>query len=136
MRLIKQFFWIFLFSLLGEILSIAIASIVAIPGSVIGMVLLFIALHFNWLKLEQVDEVGTWLTDNMAIFFVPAGVGLMTNFDVLAESWLQLLIIMIVTTAIMMWFVGQVVQKIMKPIKSEDQVELPEEPVKEVKTYD
>ena len=71
-----------------------------------------------------------------AIFFVPAGVGLMTNFDVLAESWLQLLIIMLVTTAIMMWFVGQVVQKIMKPIKSEDQVELPEEPVKEVKTYD
>lgn len=136
MRLIKQFFWIFLFSLLGEILSIAIASIVAIPGSVIGMVLLFTALHFNWLNLEQVDEVGTWLTDNMAIFFVPAGVGLMTNFDVLAESWLQLLIIMIVTTAIMMWFVGQVVQKIMKPIKSEDQVELPEEPVKEVKTYD
>ena len=136
MRLIKQFFWIFLFSLLGEILSIAIASIVAIPGSVIGMVLLFTALHFNWLNLEQVDEVGTWLTDNMAIFFVPAGVGLMTNFNVLAESWLQLLIIMIVTTAIMMWFVGQVVQKIMKPIKSEDQVELPEEPVKEVKTYD
>ena len=136
MRLIKQFFWIFLFSLLGEILSIAIASIVAIPGSVIGMVLLFTALHFNWLNLEQVDEVGTWLTDNMAIFFVPAGVGLMTNFDVLAESWLQLLIIMLVTTAIMMWFVGQVVQKIMKPIKSEDQVELPEEPVKEVKTYD
>ena len=136
MRLIKQFFWIFLFSLLGEILSIAIASIVAIPGSVIGMVLLFTALHFNWLNLEQVDEVGTWLTDNMAIFFVPAGVGLMTNFNVLAESWLQLLIIMIVTTAIMMWFVGQVVQKIMRPIKSEDQVELPEEPVKEVKTYD
>lgn len=136
MRLIKQFFWIFLFSLLGEILSIAIASIVAIPGSVIGMVLLFTALHFNWLNLEQVDEVGTWLTDNMAIFFVPAGVGLMTNFDVLAESWLQLLIIMIVTTAIMMWFVGQVVQKIMRPIKSEDQVELPDEPVKEVKTHD
>lgn len=136
MRLIKQFFWIFLFSLLGEILSAVIVNFVAIPGSVIGMVLLFIALHFNWLKLEQVDEVGTWLTDNMAIFFVPAGVGLMTNFDVLAESWLQLLIIMLVTTAIMMWFVGQVVQKIMKPIKSEDQVELPEEPVKEVKTYD
>ena len=136
MRLIKQFFWIFLFSLLGEILSIAIANIVAIPGSVIGMVLLFTALHFNWLNLEQVDEVGTWLTDNMAIFFVPAGVGLMTNFDVLAESWLQLLIIMIVTTAIMMWFVGQVVQKIMRPIKSEDQVELPDEPVKEVKTHD
>lgn len=120
MRIIKQLFWIFLFSLLGEILSLAIANIVAIPGSVIGMVLLFFALHFNVIKMEQVDEVGTWLTDNMAIFFVPAGVGLMTNFDVLAESWLQLLIIMVVTTAIMMWFVGRIVQWVQKRTNTED----------------
>lgn len=121
MKIIKQLFWIFLFSLLGEIASKAIASVVAIPGSVIGMVLLFIALHFKWLKMEKVDEVGTWLTDNMAIFFVPAGVGLMTNFDVLAEVWYQLLIIMVVTTAIMMWFVGSLVQKIKAVTDKKDQ---------------
>lgn len=121
MKIIKQLFWIFLFSLLGEIVSKAIASVVAIPGSVIGMVLLFIALHFKWLKMEKVDEVGTWLTDNMAIFFVPAGVGLMTNFDVLAEVWYQLLIIMAVTTAIMMWFVGSLVQKIKAVTDKKDQ---------------
>lgn len=120
MRIIKQLFWIFLFSLLGELLSALIAGFVAIPGSVIGMVLLFFALHFNWIKIEQVDEVGTWLTDNMAIFFVPAGVGLMTNFDVLAESWWQLLIIMIVTTAIMLWFVGKIVQAVQKRLTTEN----------------
>lgn len=113
MKIIKQFFWIFLFSLLGEGTSILISNFVAIPGSVIGMILLFIALHFNWLKLSQVDEVGTWLTDNMAIFFIPAGVGLMTNFGLLADVWLQLLIIMVVTVTVMMWFVGTIVQKIM-----------------------
>lgn len=112
MKIIKQFFWIFLFSLLGEIVSLAMANLVAIPGSVIGMILLFCALHFNWIKMEQVEDVGTWLTDNMAVFFVPAGIGLMTNFDVLAESWLQLLIIMVVTTTLMMVFVGSVVQKV------------------------
>lgn len=112
MKIIKQLFWIFLFSLLGDVLSIAIRNIVAIPGSVIGMVLLFFALHFKWLKMAQVDDVGTWLTDNMAIFFVPAGVGLMTNFGVLAEVWWQLLIIMLVTTVIMMWFVGKLVQTV------------------------
>nr|WP_253940698.1 CidA/LrgA family protein [Fundicoccus ignavus] len=115
-----QLFWIILFSLLGEIVSVAIASFLAIPGSVIGMVLLFLALHFNVLKLSQVDEVGSWLTDNMAILFVPAGVGLMTNFDVLAESWLQLIVIMFVTTILMMIFVGKIVQAIMnKDQKSE-----------------
>lgn len=120
MKIIMQLFWIILFSLLGEIVSVAIASFLAIPGSVIGMVLLFLALHFNVLKVSQVDEVGSWLTDNMAILFVPAGVGLMTNFDVLAESWLQLIVIMFVTTILMMIFVGKIVQAIMnKDQKSE-----------------
>lgn len=123
MRIIKQLLWIFLFSLMGEILSAVISSVVAIPGSVIGMVLLFLALHFNLIKMEQVDEVGTWLTDNMAIFFVPAGVGLMTNFDVLAESWLQLLIIMVVTCGAMMLFVGQLVQRIKRKSSHTDEAE-------------
>lgn len=114
MKIIMQLFWIILFSLIGEIVSVAMISFVAIPGSVIGMILLFLALHYNLLKLSQVDEVGSWLTDNMAILFVPAGVGLMTNFDVLAESWLQLIVIMFVTTILMMIFVGKVVQTIMK----------------------
>lgn len=113
MRIIKQLFWIFLFALLGEGLSVFLEKFVEIPGSVIGMVLLFFSLHFNWIEMEQVDEVGSWLTDNMAIFFVPAGVGLMTNFDLLADVWLQLLIIMVVTVAVMMVFVGKLVQKIM-----------------------
>ncbi|MER2041286.1 MAG: CidA/LrgA family protein [Desemzia incerta] len=112
MKIIKQLSWIFLFSLIGEVLSILIASFIAIPGSVIGLVLLFLALQLNVLKVEQVDEVGTWLTSNMGIFFVPAGVGLMTNFGVLADTWWQLLIIMVVTTILMMIFVGKVVQSV------------------------
>lgn len=112
MRIIRQLFWVFLFSLLGEIISSVIASIVAIPGSVIGMVLLFLALQMNVIDLEQVDEVGTWLTDNMAIFFVPAGVGLLANFDVLAEYWVQLIVIMVVTVSLMMLLVGKIVQGI------------------------
>lgn len=112
MKIIKQLFWIFLFSFIGEVFSALIASFIAIPGSVIGMVLLFTALHFKWIKMQQVDEVGTWLTDNMGIFFVPAGVGLMSNFGILANSWWQLLIIMAVTTVLMMMFVGRIVQSV------------------------
>ncbi len=112
MKIIKQLFWIFLFSLLGELISVLIASVIAIPGSVIGMVLLFIALHYRLLAMEKVDEIGTWLTNNMGIFFVPAGVGLMANFGILADTWWQLLIIMGVTTFLMIAFVGRTVQGI------------------------
>ncbi len=87
LKIIKQLSWIFLFSFLGEVISTLSASFIAIPGSVIGMVSLFFALHFKWIRIKQVDEVGTWLTDNIGIFFVPAGVGLMSNFGVLASTW-------------------------------------------------
>lgn len=110
LKLFKQLFLILLFSLLGEVLSLIIAPVVAIPGSVIGMILLFLALHFHWVKIEQVDEVGTWLTDNMGIFFVPAGVGLITNFDILSTVWWQLLIIILITVIILLGIVGHVVQ--------------------------
>ncbi|MBM6615234.1 CidA/LrgA family protein [Desemzia sp. RIT804] len=123
MKIIKQLFWIFLFSFIGEIISVLIASFIAIPGSVIGMVLLFLALQFNWVRVEQVDEVGTWLTDNMGIFFVPAGVGLMSNFGVLANTWWQLLIIMAVTTILMMGFVGKIVQSVKGMVKKNKLVE-------------
>ena len=120
MKQIKQLFWIFLFSLTGEVISALLSKMIAIPGSVIGMVLLFCALHFKWIKMEQVDEVGTWLTNNMGIFFVPAGVGLMSNFGVLANTWWQLLVIMAITTLLMIAFVGRIVQSIKsKEVKAE-----------------
>lgn len=129
MKQIKQLFWIFLFSLMGEIISALLSKYIAIPGSVIGMVLFFCALHFKWVKMEQVEEVGTWLTNNMGIFFVPAGVGLMANFDVLADTWWQLLVIMAITTALMMAFVGRIVQAIKsKEVEAETKiVAVPEE---------
>lgn len=108
MKQLKQLFWILLFSFIGEFLSLL--SSVAVPGSVIGMVLLFVALHFKWIELKQVEEVGSFLTDNMAIFFVPAGVGLMTNFGILGDVWWQLLLTIVITTTLMLGFVGLTVQ--------------------------
>src|SRR5699024_7972025 len=104
---------ILLFSLLGEAVSILISNFVSFPVSVIGMILLFIAFHFDWLNLSKGEEVGTWLTDSMALLFVPAGVALMTDCDLFANAWFPLLIIMLVTVSIMIWFVGTIVQKVM-----------------------
>lgn len=127
MKIIKQLFWIFLFSLLGTIVSELISSFIAIPGSVLGMILMFITLHTKILKVEQVDNVATWITANMAILFVPSGVGIMANFDVLADRWWQLLIIMLVTTIITMIFVGRSVQG----IKRRDDAKKSDKKVKE-----
>ena len=112
MIIIKQLFWIFFFSFLGEVGSYL--SPVAVPGSVIGMVLLFLALHFKWIDMDKVETVGEWLTNNMAILFVPAGVGLMTNFSIIGEVWWQLLLVILISTIAMMAFVGVVVQSVIR----------------------
>ena len=112
MIIIKQLFLIFFFSFLGEVGSYL--SPVAVPGSVIGMVLLFLALHFKWIDMDKVETVGEWLTNNMAILFVPAGVGLMTNFSIIGEVWWQLLLVILISTIAMMAFVGVVVQSVIR----------------------
>lgn len=111
-KLIKEICIIMLFAFLGEMISLLLLNVMVVPGSVIGMVLLFLALHYKVVPMKAVEEVGTWLTNNMGIFFVPAGVGLMANFDTLADTWWQLLLVIVVTTALMMAFVGKVVQSI------------------------
>ena len=62
--------------------------------------------------MKSVETVGTWLTNNMGIFFIPAGVGLIANFDTLAQTWWQLIIVITLTTTLMIAFVGKVVQTI------------------------
>ncbi|WP_080145515.1 CidA/LrgA family protein [Marinilactibacillus piezotolerans] len=109
MNLLQQFGWILFFSLIGELISLFLP--LPIPGSVIGMLLLFSALHFDWLKMEKVEQVGTWLTQNMAILFVPAGVGLMVYLDLLVSIWWQIIIICILSTSFVIISVGKAVQK-------------------------
>ncbi len=110
MRIVSQLFWVIFFSLLGEVLSIVIQPFVAIPASVIGMVLLFLALHYKIIKLEQVEDVGNFLTSNMAFLFVPSGVGLMTNLDLFADLWWQYLIIVFVSVVVLIGLVGRLIQ--------------------------
>lgn len=114
MRLFNQLFWIFLFVFIGELLSSLMSAYIVLPGSVIGMILMLMCLHFKLVKLEQVDQVGTWLTENMAIFFVPSGVALMTRFDLLQSIWWELIVIIVVTTVLTLIFVGLVVGRINK----------------------
>ncbi|EKB58558.1 CidA/LrgA family protein [Falseniella ignava] len=120
MKIIEQLFFILLFSLIGEVIAVLLSPYIAVPGPVMGMLILFAALHFGWIKKSSIKMVGTWLTDNMAIFFVPAGVGLMTHFDTLQSIWWQLLLVVLITVIVLLICIGKFVQKF---IRQHDQLE-------------
>ena len=69
--MLKQAFYILFFYFTGEFISSFIDGF--IPGSVIGMILLFLALVFKLVKPANVKKLSTILTENMGLFFLPAG---------------------------------------------------------------
>ena len=94
---------------LGEYISSFIQSVVVIPGSIIGMILLFILLKAKVIKLESINEVSNIFLDNMAIFFIPAGVSLIKSLDLISDNVFVLLITIFISTIIVMYVTGKLV---------------------------
>ena len=105
-------FIILLMLLLGNGLSSAINGI--IPGSVIGMVLLFLALLSKIIKPETIRKPAGYLINHMSLFFIPAGVGLMTAKDLIASHWVSIIVSSVVSTVVVLAVVGLVQQKMEK----------------------
>lgn len=99
MKLLKQLALIAGFSVIGEIISYLIKEILAvfIPGSLIGMIILFILLTTKVIKYYFVDDVGEFFVNNMGFFFVPVAVSIMNYFGILAPIWWKLLLIIIIS---------------------------------------
>jgi holin-like protein len=77
-----------------------------LPSSVIGLVLLFILLSTNVIKLEQVDTVGNALVDNVGLFFVPAGVSAIQSIGILQQNPIGELIAIMAATIILLVATG------------------------------
>ncbi len=98
MKILKQAFVLFGICLIGQILAELIP--VPFPGSVMSMVLLFILFILDWIKPKALKEVNAFLLENMAFFFIPSGVGIITQYDLIKNSVVQILIICIVSTVV------------------------------------
>lgn len=99
MKIFKQIGLILLFYVIGEALSYLILFVLPhffIPGPILGMVLLLLAMSVHWIQLKNVDEVGTFLTSNMAFFFIPAAVSVLEYFDVISPILWQIAIVILV----------------------------------------
>ena len=97
MKLLLQISILFGICWLGE----AAASLLPlpIPASVIGMLLLFLLLLLLR-GTKPVEELTGFLLKNMAFFFVPAGLGILGQSEVLRKNLLPLLTICVLTTLI------------------------------------
>ncbi len=107
---------------LGELISSLISNVITMPGTIIGMIILFLLLQFKIIKEETIKDVADFLLGNMAIFFVPAGVSLINSLGLITENMLVLLLSATVATIIIMIVTGKIVQIMInkKDVSSED----------------
>jgi holin-like protein len=64
---------------------------VSVPGSVIGMIILFFTMVLGIVKVEWVKPGATLFIRYMILLFVPISVGLMQHFDMLYANALPIL---------------------------------------------
>lgn len=114
--------WILVFYGLGSLLSALIGHF--IPGSVLGMLLLFVALSSGWMKSERVERSAKFLLDHMMLFFIPVTVGLMTAYDLISRHFLAFVVSALLSTVLVILVVGAIVQALEKPLPDES---MPEE---------
>ncbi|MBO5364393.1 MAG: CidA/LrgA family protein [Clostridia bacterium] len=98
MKILLQLAGIFTLCVMSE--GVAALLPFAFPGSAIAMVLLFLGFLFKLVKPSQIQESSDFLLNNMAIFFVPAGVGLMECFDRIRSSLGPIFVICILSTVL------------------------------------
>lgn len=112
MKMIKGIFIILLFYFFGQAISYLIEGFV--PGNIIGMILLFLSLYFKVITPDRIRDVANAFTRNMAIFFIPAGAGLLGSYGLISRFWMSILIVCSVSTILVIAVVGIVQQKMEK----------------------
>ena len=89
------FLIIFSFSIVGEWIATHLPF--PIPGSIIGMLLLFLALLIKLIKIEDVKKGGTTLTQYLSFFFIPLTVGVLDYLNILSQNAFKFMGVMALT---------------------------------------
>ncbi len=112
MKFIRQLTILLAFCFVSEILHEVIP--LPVPGSIYGMVLLFVALQSGLLKLSSISETAHFFVEIMTIMFIPSAASLVICWDILKPVFLPYTIITVISTFLAFGVTGRVTQAIMR----------------------
>lgn len=79
---------------------------IPIPGSMIGMLLLFLLLMTGMVKEEWISRGANMLLSHLTLLFIPATVGIIDYVELFLGKGIWSIFIVIVSTMIVMLFAG------------------------------
>ena len=112
MKYISQFLRIAAITLLGELLQRLIP--LPVPASVYGIAILFAALCTGILRLEQVKDVGSFLTSILPVLFVSPAVGILENWGLIQNAVIPMFLLILLSTVTTFAIAGRVTQSLTK----------------------
>ncbi|MBN3136848.1 CidA/LrgA family protein [Pectobacterium punjabense] len=101
---LRAFALIYLCLLAGNAVSALLPF--TIPGSIIGMLVLFTLLCSQILPAQWVKPGCNLLIRHMALLFVPIGVGVMNYYDLVSQQFGPIVVSCLISTFIVMLVVG------------------------------
>ena len=109
-QMIAQIALLWGFSLLGSLIAHLVH--VHIPGSLIGLVIVFLLLQFGVMKLSWVELGATWLIADLLLFYVPPAVGIVEYGHLLRMDGLRIVVVIGLSTVIVMATTGFVADRL------------------------
>ena len=85
-----------IFQLAGEVIARGLN--LPLPGPVLGMLLLFLALAVRGAPDHELQTTSQNLLQHLSLLFVPAGTGIMVHLHRVADEWVALLLSLLVST--------------------------------------
>lgn len=85
-----------------------------IPGSILGIAILFALLKTGVVKLKWIERGANWLLAELLLFFVPSAVGVMQYIPLFESEGVRILIVVILSTVIVMACSGLIATRIAK----------------------
>ena len=118
MKYIAQFCIILGYTFIGEALQRFLP--LPIPGSVYSLILLFLALCFGIVRLDEVQETAHYLSSILPVMFVAPAVGIVEYWDLISSNLFPILLVILGTTVITFGISGTLVQRLMNKKKEDD----------------
>ncbi len=112
LRYLRDFMVIIACLLAGKALAALLPF--AFPGSIIGMLLLFVLLSMQLVKLHWVEQGAGLLLRHMGVLFVPVAVGLVAWLEPLRQSFGLILLCVVLGIVLILATVGHLYQRMNK----------------------
>ncbi|GED14449.1 holin [Aneurinibacillus migulanus] len=109
---------------IGQIILLCVFSLIMnklvevlhwkIPGSILGIIVIFILLQTKIIRLEWIELGAKWLLAELLLFFIPSAVGIIKYQHILVDNGVRVVFVIILSTVAVMACTGLLANKIAK----------------------